>query len=56
MRMEILVSAGAGARARGISGGRLCAEAETPKQLRVFFLRPLRAVFWGPLLPGSRHT
>lgn len=51
MRMETLVSAGAGTLAGGgggIRGGRLCAEAEAPKQLRVFFLRPLLAVFWGP--------
>lgn len=32
----------------GIRGGRLCAEAEAPKQLQVFFLRLLRAVFGGP--------
>lgn len=51
MRMETLVSAGARTLAGwggGIRGGRLCAEAEAPKQLRVFFLRPLLAVFWGP--------
>lgn len=48
MRMETLVSSGAGAGAGRIRGGRLCAEAEAPEQLWVFFLRPFRAVFWGP--------